>query len=153
MTKNLHQKGFTLIEILISLFVIGILLGIVVVNLNKSKKETIVKTVTDTLLFRLEEARANALAGKGGENQGVKLNDDSYIVFSGLEYNSSDPDNVVYELDSNVSLSDTTTNTDRTVIFSRLTGGVEESSTITISSDSGVTRTISIDLSGNIDLQ
>lgn len=118
-------------EIVISIAVIGLLSAVAVVNFGGTRTNKILEITATNISFALEEAKSNALSGKGGENHGVYIGTNTFTVFSGSSYNSSDTDNRPQTIDGNLSI--TTTAPSNSIIFSRVSGNANAVSTTTIS--------------------
>lgn len=123
------MHGLTVIESLVAIAII-MLLGMGAYPFVTARKNTAQNVVTDNIHFVLNRAKNDALAGKNGQNFGVKFDTNSYTYFSGSSFNSSDPSNTVYSVDSNVQISNTFSG--GVVIFSRLTGFPNNTGTTTI---------------------
>jgi len=144
------KKGFSVIEILIVIGIVGVLSAVAVVNFNGSKITKIRQITTNNIVFALEKQKSFAEAGKGGLSQGIKFDENSYTTFSGSSYNASDLTNETLEIDSNIGIS--VEGATSSVIFSRITGDVGGASTITIYEKNDVTKktTITIGSLGDI---
>jgi len=136
------KKGFTLIEILISIGVISVLAAIAVFNFGNTRTQKILHITANNIVFALEESKSNALAGKNGENQGIYISSDSYTQFGGSTYSEGESGNVKTTIDSNISLS--TTASSNSIIFARISGDVSAVSTTTVSITSDPTTKIEI---------
>lgn len=96
------------------------------------RDNTELSATTKAVLFHLEEAKANAVAGRGGEDHGVHFTARSYALFEGSTYDAEDEGTVVYEVSGGMVVS--TTFSDGAVVFARMSGEVDEEGTITIQS-------------------
>lgn len=123
------KEGFSLLELLIVIAIIAILTTVATIAFRDSQKKSLVKSTADNIIFHLEEAKANAQAGKNNEDHGIKFFDDSYVLFSGDSYDSGDSTNVEYQISDQVELS----GTDDTIVFSKIYGQTGETSTTTVS--------------------
>lgn len=150
--KTRLQSGFSLIEIITVIFIIGILLSVCVTWFDNAKKSKTLQVNTDTVLSVLEKAKINAISGNGGSSFGVKFNPGSYVYFKGNSYVANNPDNINHNLDSNYTLTETISNADNAIIFSRLTGATNMTATVTISriNDSNTKKNIVVEPLGNI---
>lgn len=147
------NRGFSLTEILIAIGIISILSYVAVVGFAERRDATLVRGAIEQIQFHLEQARADALAGKNNEPQGVKFNSDSYVIFGGSSYDSGDSSNITHSLDTALEIS-TTLGGDETIIFSRLTGETGGTATVTvaISEDLTVFRQLEVGTRGDINL-
>ena len=125
----LFKKGFSLVEIIIAVSILSILTTMALLSMSDHRDRLLVKTTTDTLISRLEETKTKAQAGKNNEDQGIKIFNDSYILFSGNSYSSSDSENQEFEISNSVEL---IFNEDE-FTFEKITGEVNNNITIKVS--------------------
>lgn len=126
------MKGFSLIEILMAVAILGILTSIVISTFSTAQLKKEQSGITQSLVASLEKQKADTQAGKGGAIYGVKLNTDSYVLYKGTySVNSATNQDVV--IDKKFSLSETLTNANNLIYFSKLYGKANENATITIS--------------------
>lgn len=146
------KKGFSLAEIVVIIAILGIIMAIGVINFGPVRKNKILETTTDGIVFTLEKAKAEAVSGKGGVNAGVKFNTGSYIYFSGNSYSGINPNNITHTIDSLFTITETIVNSDNVIIFSRLTGVSNTTATVTVSqiSNSSKKREVVIGALGSI---
>jgi prepilin-type N-terminal cleavage/methylation domain-containing protein len=146
------KRGFTLIEILFALLIIGILLAITVNSLNSAREKKQLEGIVDSIVAKLDEAKANSQTGKGGKNYGIKFNPDSYVYFSGSTYNASNVDNKIIKIDDKFQITENISNSDNVVIFSKIYGEVGFRATITIfkKTDSSLAMNIAVGKLGDI---
>lgn len=149
---NKHSRGMTLIEILISIAIIVILLAISIINISKYRDSKVVVTTANEIAFKLEEAKANSMAGKNGSSFGIHFATDSYTYFQGTSYNVSDPNNSSFSSPGGFSITTNLTGSATEIVFSRITGKPDVYGSVTIQkdSDASTTRTISIGILGDI---
>lgn len=147
-----HRKGFTFAEVLACLAILMVIGYFGFQHLVSMRDTTELSALTQALLFHLEEAKGNALTGKGGEDHGIHFAEDSYTLFEGSDYDAEDEANVVYEISGGMSISTTLSN--EAIVFSRITGAAGETATITIESvrDSSKQKEIVIGTRGDISL-
>ncbi len=147
-----NTRGFTLVEMLTVLAIFVILFSIGTYALTSSRNRKSADVVTDAITFKLEEAKADSISGKGGTSFGIKFNANSYVVFSGSTYNASDAANTTIALPDGISMSATIPGADTSVIFARRSGVPNVTGTITISNtrDVGHLETITVDTQGDI---
>lgn len=138
MQRNGKHLGFSLVEVLLVAAIFGALATMATVQFAAHKHATVLRTTVQDLSFYLEQARADALSGKGNVPQGIKFNADSYDRFGGAAYTIGDPNNVRYTIDDQLQLS-TTLSGDETIVFSRLTGSTDGTATVTVSYQDDVT--------------
>jgi prepilin-type N-terminal cleavage/methylation domain-containing protein len=131
--KKFLSRGFSFPELIIVLAIVIILFGMGTFVFISARKDKQLIVETDKIVFRLEEARTNALAGKNGSNFGIKFSTTTYIYFSGNSYNSADTSNITFNIDMNFQATTSLPSSDNTVIFARLNGVPSVTGTTTIS--------------------
>lgn len=132
-----NQKGFTFIEVLVAIAVIFILTGITVNSVGKAKEKKQIEAIADEIVSRLDQAHGNSVAGKNGSNYGVKFNSGSYVYFPGTTYISTNSNNEQTNIDPSFVLSNTIPGSDDYIVFSRITGDVGYTATVTVSHING----------------
>lgn len=140
-------RGLTMIELLIVLAVVILLVGGAVTAFSHSTNAKSLSSAADAVVFTLEQAKSEALAGKNGVAHGVHFATSSYTVFAGSTYDTGDPE-AVYTLPNGLSIS-TELSGSTDVTFARLTGDASETGTLTVS-DGSNTKTISIGSAGDV---
>ena len=148
----MNKKGFSLLEIIIVIAIIGVLSAIAVINFSAAKKAKILETIADGIAFTLEKAKADAVSGKYGQSHGVKFNTGDYISFVGGWYGAGNASNTVYTIDTAFTITNTIADPDDKIVFLRLTGAANSTATVTVSqiSDSTKKRDIVIGPLGSI---
>ena len=135
MSSRKHKKGFTVLEVLIVIAIVGILTVIVVTGFQKFNRVESVNRDTETVLETLRSARDQTVASKNELQYGVHFGTQSITLFSGTSYSSGAAGNQVYPLHSgDTILSTVITGGGSNVIFQRLTGQTADYGTVTISS-------------------
>ena len=152
------QKGFTAVEILISLSILLILTSVAVISFNSFRYKSKVDSEAKNLIFNLESTKANALSGKNGINHGVAFYNNRYIKFQANNINDfveNDPNNEVVNLDSELELTHSILSGNNAIIFSRINGSINNTATITIShiQKPEIQKNILIENLGDISLQ
>lgn len=95
------QTGFTFIELIVVLGILGTLLGIVVVNLLSATQKTSLQTTTTTLVSDLSRQQIRAMA-QG--TQGIYFETEQYTLFSGASYVATDSANAVIPLGESIEI-------------------------------------------------
>lgn len=139
-------------EILMVIAMIIILAGTGLWSYYSERSTSAVMTAAGGVAATLEQARSDAMAGKGGENWGVHFTGASYSYFGGPTYNPSDPGDRINILPAGLALSATLSSGSYDVVFSRLSGLPQATGTVTISSSGGqaVSKAVQVDDQGNI---
>lgn len=137
-------------EILIVISILAILSYVAVMNFSSMRENAELKATAHTLVSRLEESKAKAVAGLHGEDQGVHFTESTYTQFGGGSYDASNPSNVTHTVPEDLSIS-TSLSAEESVIFSRITGTVAEAVTIILTTKNGTEdREIIIGRGGDI---
>ena len=94
MNKNKLQKGFTLVELIISIALIAIIAGISFSNLGGHQKKLEVDLEAENIVAYLRETRNRAIAGQDNSSWGIHFvnvsnGDDYYNLFKGLTFSTS----------------------------------------------------------------
>lgn len=121
-------------ELIVVIAIVLILLAVSVWSLQFMQERVLLNTLQSSLVFNLEEAKAKAVAGKNGLPHGIYFTENSYVQFSGYEYDPEDVNNVVHDIDSRLLLSTDILGNEEVIIFSRITGSASDEAIIEISS-------------------
>ncbi len=153
-----HKKGFTAVEILITLAILGILGSIVIGGFNSLNRRQAIDKDALLVVAILNEARSLTISSKEDSKYGVHVDetesDSEIVLFKGNSYSSSDPDNITSGLSTYSEISaHSLSGSGDDIIFERLTGSTANTGTITLRlrSDNSVTRTITVGATGVID--
>jgi len=151
-----NKKGFTLVELLVATAIMVVMISIGVVTFVSSKNASSLNSYTDGIISSLEQARGNALSGKGGSSYGIKFttNTLTHTLFTGSTYSSSATTNVVTQIGTGYTLTTNLTGSSNTIVFSRLTGVPSATGTITLLQQAtSKSKIITIGTQGNITVQ
>ncbi len=136
------RKGFSLIEITISIGILVAILALGIVPFMSASKDKELETIANAVLLKLEESKTDAISGKFGENSGVWFDTTSYTIFYGDSYDPDSVNNVVTSISEEFAISTDIMND--AVIFERVSGNVEETGTVTISEADDLNNSINI---------
>lgn len=109
--KHLNNtRGFSLIELILVIALLSIILGITTVTLFRPVAKANLNTVSTNIFSLLREAQNQAIntdtSGDPQSNEyGIHFETDSYTLFKGSTYISSDSSNFVVKTKSNISIS------------------------------------------------
>jgi prepilin-type N-terminal cleavage/methylation domain-containing protein len=154
--KDNMQKGFTLVELLISIAIIATVSVIGLVNLTGHREKLAVDLETEKIVSYLRATRDKAIAGEGNSSWGVRFvnnssDDDVYYLFQGLSFSSSSIVETRY-LSKKTQLLVPPVGSTTDIIFAKGTGYPNASTTLSIQSRTRpqFTGTISINSLGQI---
>jgi Tfp pilus assembly protein FimT len=151
--KEFNKKGITMLEIIMSISILGIILFISVPQLASFRNIQSLKNTTENIASLLNEARTLTISSRNSSFYSVRFEDDRAILFTGGSFDENDDENIVMDFESNVTLPEENVlinDSVNEISFNRLTGETNNYGTITIEleSDSTVSRTISISKTG-----
>ena len=152
-SQSSYTRGFSLLEILISLAILILITSITMYSFSAMRAKKQLEIATDSLSFKLEEAKAYALTGKGGTNFGVAFpSTTTYVYFVGSTYSISSLTNATITLPLNLRIATSLSSGASTISFSRLTGASSATGTITLTdiTRSMTTATVTIGTLGDI---
>ena len=127
------QRGVTIIEILITIAILGIIVGIIGLSFAGLNSSQALDKNTSLVASIINEARSMTLSSIDASQYGVNLQQGQVTLFKGSSYSSSDTDNIVTPMHSLVGLRDITlAGGGVDVIFRRLTGHTDQAGTFEI---------------------
>ncbi|HOK20754.1 MAG TPA: prepilin-type N-terminal cleavage/methylation domain-containing protein [Candidatus Paceibacterota bacterium] len=131
-----NSRGFTLIELIISLVIIAIIATVSFSNLSGHQEKMAVDLEAEKIVAYLRETRNRALAGQDNSSWGVHFvnvadGTDYYNLFKGSTFDSSGIVDTHY-LSKKVELIVPPVNSSTDVIFAKSTGNLSNSATATI---------------------
>lgn len=145
------SRGFTLVELLITIAIILILAGLVVSNIGTFVQGQALNNGVDETIALINEARSRTLAGENGDEYGVHLQSDKAVLFVGPTYSSSASTNKVVTLDSSIVIGSISLGGGGSdVLFDRITGDTNNYGTYIVKKSSTTTgqKTITISKTG-----
>lgn len=133
--------GFALVELLLVMGIMGILLGIVTINLSKVQRNTSIATAVETLIADMKSQQLNAMSGvsigASGDSYGVYFDPsqkNKYVLFHGSTY-AVDPTNFIVTFDSSIIITPST----NPIVFLQQSGEISThaDTTVTLTNVSG----------------
>lgn len=124
----MNTKGFTLVELIVVMGVVGTLAAFVTTNLFGYQRHTHMATTISTVLADWYAQRSRAMIGdtqgrSSADAYGIYFQAGQYTLFHGSTYSAASPDNVVIPLENPIQVSSTTV-PNSTVVFSKGSGEV-----------------------------
>lgn len=149
----MRKKAFTLLEILLVLALLGVLFGMSALYFQVSQVRANLSGQVDIFVSYARLAQSDSASGKNEEAQGLHLDTDSYVLFSGLTYNPADTSNTLLELPPTVEIQNIQLNgAGSDIIFSPPYGETVTYGTFDfVSPSTGKTVTITLSANGTID--
>lgn len=148
MTNKSITSGFTMVEILVVIALLGILVGLSIPFYQSFQVSSQLDTTAFEIVQTLRLAQAKAITGENDENFGVHFESQKFVLFKGSIYQSADSANEVTEIPKTLNVF---TSFGQNIIFSRIKGETSPGGTVTIRSDINESKTIQINVKGNID--
>lgn len=152
----LNQRGFSIVELLFIVAIMGILLALTTINLLTVQRKTTLNSTLEVFMSEIKEQQLKAMIGDTqgsatAESYGVYLTSTSYTLFRGTAYNPVSTFNTRTTLTPTVEL--TTTFPSSTIVFSRGSGAIANFNpsfnTVTFRDiDSNVSKTVTINRYG-----
>jgi prepilin-type N-terminal cleavage/methylation domain-containing protein len=120
-TRIKMNKGYTLIELLVSMGILLVLFTLTTVNISPLPSNTLQSTNLDVLLADIRSQQT--LSMSNDSSYGVHLESGSYTLFKGGTYTQGLSSNTIISLDSGITLSGITF-PGSVIVFSRGSGDV-----------------------------
>ncbi len=150
-----YKKGITIIELLITLSLLGLLFLIVLPSFSKLRENQVLGAATSDIASAINKARSETLASVNSSEYGVHFQSNSVIIFKGKVYSAGTSTNETISITSPANISNITlggvSSTSADMYFNRLYGVPSAAGTITVSSTS-TSKTITISATGSVSL-
>ncbi len=148
---HLPNKGFSVVELLATIAILGLLFAVSMASFSKFNRREVVSANASALAASLRDARARTLASVGGSQYGVKVDADRFTFFQGSTFSSSTQSNISYMYLSGVRASSSIS----TFVFERVTGNSSASGTIDVyqSSASDVLKRVKVQTTGLVSIE
>lgn len=148
-------KGFTLIEALIAIAILGILVLIAVGTLTVFRAQVDLGTTAQQIISTMQTARTQTLASESESQYGVHFETSKYVLFKGSTYDPASTTNKEYNLTSAEIYQINLAGGGADVIFDRVRGTTSQNGNVRIRliADTSRTETITINPVGQVSLQ
>jgi prepilin-type N-terminal cleavage/methylation domain-containing protein len=146
MQKKCHSSGFTLLEVLLSVAIIGIISGIGIPVFQSFQVSNDMGVTTSTVIQTLRRAQLLAQANDRDSQWGIKAQSGSITLFKGDSYIARDTSaDEVYTTPASLQYSGLTE-----VVYSKLFGIPTPTGTLTITSANNETSQIVVNAKGMV---
>lgn len=151
------EKGFTLVEVLVTALIAGLLSMFVLINVMRPQSSASLQSAVNTLTTDLSSQQLKSMSGERGileaSPSGIFFGTTSYTLFTGGNYKSDDPGNFVVDLPANTKFSEISFPSS-SIIFATTSGEVVNFSPsqnfVTIQWSDFATKKISINKYGRV---
>lgn len=150
----LLARGFTVLEILITLAVVFILTAVISGGFSSFRKEQILNGTAENIFSLINEARAKTLSSKEDSVYGVHFESSRAVIFKGQNFSEDAPDSEIFYLPAGTEISQISlVGSGAETVFKRLTGETDQFGTITVRFKGGAkTKIVTIQKSGLIEI-
>lgn len=131
--KNERSRGFTALEILIVIAIIGILTATIMPSFMNFRRNSMLNTDTMNLITLINRARLLSVSSKDDEQYGIHLEPSKAVLFKGVTYSAGAPTNETHEFSTGLTLSSFAINGGGSeVLFDKVTGATTQNATTTL---------------------
>ena len=151
----LKTKGFSLLEIIIALAILGVIATLVINPFTSFRDHQVLNGAVEEILASLQQARVKTLSSEGGNQYGIHFASNQVVLFAGTTYDPVNPSNQDIGLSSSVTISGISlAGGSSDIVFQKLTGVTNQSGTVTIelNSDPTLVKTVTINSNGISDV-
>ena len=145
-----NEKGFTLVELLVVITIVGVLGGIAAVSFNTSRNVRDLQTSAQNTLSVIRLAQSKTLAGENDSAWGVRLESSQITLFAGDTFAGA-TFTQVYALPPSIEITGIALNGGGSdVVFKRITGQTDQNGTfvVDVAASPGTSFPVTIDISG-----
>lgn len=154
--SKMNKRGFTLIEVLISISIMALLLGISMSVFRALTDQQSLDRDVETVISYMLRAQNQTRAGEKNSNYGVYFASTSVTLFEGTVYSAGTPTNLVFNFNNRTYMHATAlTGGGNQIYFKKISGAPHATGTVTYRSN-GMTskqKLIQIYASGLIEVQ
>jgi prepilin-type N-terminal cleavage/methylation domain-containing protein len=142
------QRGFTALEILIVIAILGILVAVIFPPLINFRRSSVLNVETQEMVTLINKARLSSMSSKGDVQYGVHFATTSITIFQGATYVFGATGNEEHVFDPTVNGGGTD------VLFQRITGATDQNATTTLSvvANTSASSTVVVRSSGVVTL-
>lgn len=127
------RKGFTALEILIVIAILGILLSVILPSFTNFRRSSLLNTDTQNLVTLINRARILSVASKDDSQWGIHLETSKAVLFKGITYATSTATNEVHIFNTGLALSSIAINGGGSdILFEKVTGATVQNATTTL---------------------
>jgi len=121
------QKGFTLVEVIVAMTIFSLLAGLLSISMINTQPRASLNSTIVSLTSDIKHQQLKAISGEIKDDStfpyGIHFESNSYTLFAGNTFQSSDPTNFTVNLENNLSFINITF-PGSSLVFSQNTGDV-----------------------------
>ncbi len=127
------SSGFTILELLIVISILGVLVAVVVPSLMTFRRSSVLNTETQEILTMVNRARTSSMSSRGDLQYGIHFEATRMVLFQGGVYSDVASTNEVHIFDPLLTLGTITINGGGSVVlFQKFTGTTNQNATTTL---------------------
>jgi len=142
-----HHWGITLIELLVVIVIIASLSAATIPIASSFLVRNYLHDSSDELMSLLYSARINSLANKNNSTWGVSVVTPQMTLFKGSSFATRDT-----AFDQSFDIPSSITITNDEIIFDQQTGNADAVTSFSVTTNTGESKTVSINEVGNVDV-
>ncbi|MEK7460108.1 MAG: type II secretion system protein [Patescibacteria group bacterium] len=130
---KLKKRGFTAIEILFAIGILGIIMAIIVPSFSNFRKASLINTETQDIVSFINKSRLSSMSSKADLTYGVHFDSNKVVVFSTPTYSAVESTNETRMLNSLLYFAGTQIEGGGSdVVFQKVTGSTNKYATTTL---------------------
>lgn len=131
--RNIRLRGFTALEILIVIAILGILLSVILPSFMNFRRSSLLNTDTMNLITLINRARLLSVSSKDDDQYGIHLESSKAVLFKGSVYSAGTTTNETHTFSTGLTLSSIAVNGGGSeVLFEKVTGATTQNATTTL---------------------
>lgn len=132
-TVKCSPRGYTALELLIVIAIIGVLMAVVVPSFMTFRRNSLLNTDTMNLVTLINRARLSSVSSKNDNQYGIHLEAGKAVLFAGPTYSAGASTNETHTFDAALTLSSIVVNGGGSdVLFEKVTGATSQNATTTL---------------------
>ncbi len=127
------ERGFTLLEIIIVISILGALLSMILPPLTSFRQKSILNTEAQEMTTLINKARLSSMSSKNDHQYGIHFEAGKIVLFEGTTYTAGAETNEEHLFNAVITLAPITINGGGAeTIFQKITGSTDQNSTTTL---------------------
>lgn len=132
-TRRIAQKGFTALELLIVIAIMGVILATILPSFTNFRRSSLLNTESQELISIINRARILSISSKYDNQFGVHFESGKVVLFQGDTYSPGATTNEEHVFNTALTLSPIVINGGGSdLLFEKITGATSQNATITL---------------------